>query len=325
MTIREARCGSTIPCGAACCARCRRRRGTGTARSSWAGGSSFPRAEARPTTRRAAGSSSTTCRAADRLAPPGSGVPRRGEKLMREVPTGDETITRRQALRGLGALGLAATAGSATEALLARAAAAAPRTGSLKDIEHVVILIQENRSFDHYFGTLRGVRGFGDKRGRHAFFQRGLGGQTLHPFHLDTGCLPDLTHDWGPQHASWNGGRMDGFLSEHETVDVPSDYGSPNGTGVETMGYYTRRDLSFYYALADAFTVCDMYFCSVIGPTYPNRLLSISATLDPDGTHGGPLVETLGVSNYAAYLRRFTWTTMMDRLSAHGVSWKVYN
>jgi phospholipase C len=117
---------------------------------------------------------------------------------------------------------------------------------------------------------------------------------------------------------------MNRFLMQHERVDVPSNYGSPNGTGPETMGYYTRHDLPFYYALADAFTICDGYFCSVIGPTYPNRLMSISGTIDPDGRHGGPLVETLGVSNYTSYLRRFTWTTMMERLQAHGVSWKVY-
>ncbi len=240
--------------------------------------------------------------------------------------TFDEGLTRRQALRDIGAAGLGlAAAGAGIDALLAGAASAAPKQGTLKDIEHVVILIQENRSFDHYFGTLSGVRGFGDKHGRSAFFQRGLNGKTLHPFHLQSGCLPDLTHDWGPQHLSWNGGRMNHFLMQHEEVDVPSKYGSPDGTGVETMGYYTRLDLPFYYALADAFTICDGYYCSVIGPTYPNRLMSISGTIDPDGTHGGPLVETLGASNFASYLRRFTWTTMMERLQAHGVTWKVYN
>jgi phospholipase C len=240
--------------------------------------------------------------------------------------TARERITRRQALRDIGAAGLGLTAaGAGIDGLLAGAAAAAPRTGTLKDIEHVVILIQENRSFDHYFGTLSGVRGFGDKANREAFFQRGVNGETLHPFRLQTDCLPDLTHDWGPQHRSWNGGKMNRFLVQHEEVDVPSGDGSPNGTGAETMGYYTRADLPFYYALADAFTICDAYFCSVIGPTYPNRLMSMSATIDPDGAHGGPLVETLKASNYNSYLRRFTWTTMPERLQSQGVSWKVYN
>jgi phospholipase C len=223
-------------------------------------------------------------------------------------------LTRRQALRDLGIAGLGMTAiGSGVNGLIARAIAASPASGSLKDIEHVVILIQENRSFDHYFGTLSGVRGFGDKQGRSAFHQRGLIGQTLDPFHLSSNCLPDLTHEWGPQHASWNGGRMDGFLRAHEQTDA-------TGVGPETMGYYTRADLPLYHALADKFTICDGYHCSVIGPTDPNRLMSMSATIDPAGSHGGPLVETLvsGRSN------RFTWTTMPERLQAHGVSWKVY-
>jgi phospholipase C len=227
-------------------------------------------------------------------------------------------ITRRRALRDLGVAGLGVTAlGTGLEDLLARAAAASPRSGSLKDIEHVVILIQENRSFDHYFGTLSGVRGFGDKNGASHFFQRDKAGKKLHPFHLPTGCLPDLTHDWGPQHKALNGGKMDGWVTAHEAAD-------PAGVGPETMGYYNRSDLHFYYALADAFTICDAYHCSVIGPTDPNRLMSMSASLDPAGRHGGPLLETL-VGGRGAMAGHFTWTTMPERLQAHGVSWKVYN
>jgi phospholipase C len=231
-------------------------------------------------------------------------------------------VTRRQVLRDLGAAGLGlGVLGSGLEGWLASAAAAAPKTGSLKDIDHVVILIQENRSFDHYFGTLSGVRGFDDHKGRAAFTQVGVNGKKLHPFHLPEDCLPDLTHEWGPQHQAWNRGRMDEFLRTHEQVDVPPS--EPAGTGPETMGYYKRSDLPFYYGLADAFTICDGYHCSVIGPTDPNRLMSMSASIDPAGKHGGPLVETL-VATRASMAGHFTWTTMPERLQAHGVSWKVY-
>jgi phospholipase C len=173
--------------------------------------------------------------------------------------------------------------------------------------------MQENRSFDHYFGTYKGVRGFGDKHGRKAFKQAAGAGQTLHPWHLPTGCMHDITHDWGPQHQSWNGGRMDGF--------VTSRLAPPNGPAApETMGYFKASDLPFYHALADAFTICDGYNCSVIGPTDPNRLMSMSATIDPAGKAGGPLVETLlsGRSN------KFSWHTMPESLQAKGISWKVY-
>jgi phospholipase C len=228
-------------------------------------------------------------------------------------------LTRRETLARAGAAGLGLTAlGGGLDALLAGAAGAAPRTGSLHDIEHVIFLVQENRSFDHYFGTLRGVRGFADKRGAAGFRQKDPAGHQVLPFHLGMQyCMPDLTHDWGPQHLSWNGGRMNRFVAVHDEVDTPA------GTGIETMGYYTRSDLRFYYALADAFTICDGYHCSVIGPTDPNRIMSMSATLDPSGAKGGPLVETL-TGNRGSLAGAFRWTTMPERLQKHGVSWKVY-
>jgi phospholipase C len=223
-------------------------------------------------------------------------------------------LTRRQALREIGIATAAASAlGAGIDDLIGQAIAASPKRGSLRDIEHVVILMQENRSFDHYFGTLSGVRGFGDKHGRKAFFQRSTSGRTIHPFHLKDGCLPDLTHDWGPQHRAWNHGHMNHFVRAHEAVDA-------SGVAPETMGYYKRRDLNFYFALADAFTICDAYHCSVIGPTDPNRLMSMSATIDPGGKHGGPWVHT----NVLDRTPRFSWTTMPEHLQKRGVSWKVY-
>jgi phospholipase C len=230
---------------------------------------------------------------------------------------GNTAITRRQALRDFGAASLGVGAlGGGLDALLAAAAEAAPKRGSLKDVEHVVILMQENRSFDHYFGMLQGVRGFADKQRRSTFFQKDLAGATVHPFHLTKGCLPDISHEWGPQHRSWAGGRMNGFITAREPANV-----NGRAVAVETMGYYARSDLRFYYALADAFTICDRYFCSVIGPTDPNRLMSMSATIDPAGTHGGPILQT----NLAGRSNLFSWRTMPEQLSAKGISWKVYS
>jgi phospholipase C len=240
----------------------------------------------------------------------------------------EERLTRRTAIgRGLavaGGLGLAGAAAAPLDPAIRRALQAAPRRGHLRDIEHVVILIQENRSFDHYFGTYRGVRGFGDRQGRRAFTQRGFhrpGFQgKLLPFHLATHgkaqCTNDITHAWGAQHRAWNGGRMDRWVTEHLRADGPE-------AGPLTMGYHTRADIPLYHALADAFTLCDRYHCSVIGPTDPNRLYSMAGTLDPDGTHGGPLLETLVATRFKA-LGRFTFTTMPEQLTAKGIEWKVY-
>src|ERR1700726_1777861 len=195
----------------------------------------------------------------------------------------------------------------------------------LTDIEHVVILIQENRSFDHYFGSYRGVRGFSD---RNASFQQSDPAnttnppvRTLLPFHLDTSttnaaCTHDITHDWVPQHQSWDNGAMDGFVSSRLAIN--------SNDAVLSMGYYTRADIPYYYALADGFTICDNFFCSVMGPTDPNRLYTMAASLDPDGKNGGPILQTI-VTNRAAIYGRLTYTTMPEQLQARGISWKVYS
>jgi phospholipase C len=237
----------------------------------------------------------------------------------------DTGLTRRELLHSGAAAGAAAgMLALGADPLIQRVLASPAPRGRLTDIEHVVILIQENRSFDHYFGTLPGVRGFSDHRDPEAFSQPGypapgFNGQLL-PFHLATGgtpqCFPDITHEWGPQHLSWDGGEMDGFVRTHLAVDGAA-------AGPATMGYYERADIPFYHALADAFTICDGYHCSVLGPTDPNRLYSMSATIDPDGTAGGPLLQTLGILRFSLE-GRFTWTTMPEQLSAAGVSWKVY-
>jgi phospholipase C len=90
------------------------------------------------------------------------------------------------------------------------------------------------------------------------------------------------------------------------------------------MGYYNRADIPFYYAAADAFTICDNYFCSVMGPTDPNRLYSMAASIDPDGKNGGPLLQSLR-TNRSSFYGQLTYTTMPEQLQARGISWKVYS
>ena len=206
-------------------------------------------------------------------------------------------------------------------------AAGAGSGARLGDIEHVIILMQENRSFDHYFGTLSGVRGFSDPDGLKAgvFDQvdpHGPGGK-LQPFRLwsdpplrDGQSIDDISHTWATQHLSWNRGRLDAFVTAHLAADGPA-------YGPETMGYYTRADLPFYYALADAFTVCDGYFCSVLGPTDSNRVMAMSGTIDPDGAAGGPVLETY--FDRVIHYGTLHWETMPERLQDAGVSWKVYS
>jgi phospholipase C len=216
-----------------------------------------------------------------------------------------------------------ATWGLLSSKLVERALAASSGCGSLKDIEHIVILIQENRSFDHYFGTYKGVAGFQDPSALPGVFgQAGYPTATskLYPFHLDTqtggDCTNDIDHSWGPQHIYWDSGSMDKWVSEHVAVDGPQN-------GPLCMGYYNRNDLPFYYALADGFTLCDHYHCSVIGPTDPNRCYTMSAWIDPHGTNGGPIVSTLSSTRIQTY-GKFTWKTMPEVLQDAGVTWKVY-
>ena len=201
-------------------------------------------------------------------------------------------------------------------------AADRPR-GGFEAIEHVVLLMQENRSFDHYFGTMPGVRGFSDPHaaklstGRSVFHQPDAvnpDGYTL-PFHLDTKttsaqAIPSTSHAWAVQHSAWNNGAMDNWLPAHRAAD------GVNGPYV--MGYYERADIPFQFALADAFTVCDNSFCSVMGPTWPNRLYWMTGTIDPNGVNGGPITSN-SYPNGA-----YTWTTYAERLQTAGISWKVY-
>ena len=241
------------------------------------------------------------------------------------------TFDRRRFLGGALAVGAGAlAAGCGSSSTIARAQTTVPAGSDLGAVEHVVFLMQENRSFDHYFGTYKGVRGFDDhpEDSLGAFAQPFAGNRSRRPlgkqlpFHLDTAtglgeCTYDLNHTWLPQHLCRNHGAMDAFVTTHTSTQ----YEGPV-YGVQTMGYHTRADLPYHYALADAFTICDGYHCSIMGPTHPNRLMALSGTIDPDGRHGGPVLITNDTPE-----ARFSvnWTTVPELLEDRGVSWKTYS
>ena len=244
-------------------------------------------------------------------------------------------ISRRDILKaasGLGAVALMSRPsrafGLTSGATIARAAATAPAGSDLGAVEHVVFLMMENRSYDHFFGAYPKGRGFDDHpAGSYGAFEQDYPGggalsppNVLYPFHLDIGageeCTKDLTHNWGPQHQCWNGGRMDSYVKVHTSS------ANEGANGTMTMGYYTRSDLPYYYALADQFTLCDAYHCAILGPTHPNRLMANSGTIDPAGVHGGPVTDT---NPDPTALWSCTWPTVQEVLQDAGISWKVYH
>jgi phospholipase C len=246
-------------------------------------------------------------------------------------------------LRAAGVGGVAATA-------LGQVAPAAAASGTaaqgcddqqLRQIEHIVILIQENRSFDHYFGTFPGVRGFDDRtapRGAAAFEQPYTPPSTptgypnpMLPFHLDTAvtvpprqgeCTNDVEHQWAGQHDSWHKGSNDNWMNSHLATEPDA------AQAAICMGYYERADIPFYYALADHFTICDSYYCSMIAGTDINRLYSMTGTIDPDGWDGGCQfldTQTGTIQNPGFDLGTAgRWIPYPQVLSKAGISWKVY-
>jgi phospholipase C len=217
-------------------------------------------------------------------------------------------------------VGAAAAGSLLPPSLQAAVAAGRPPEGGLRAIRHVVVLMQENRSFDHYFGTLRGVRGFGDRNaielpgGRPVYEQPGPL-TTVLPFPVrdaadaqkkDLQYIGDLDHSWGGGARAWNQGWMNGWVTAK--------------TGA-TMAYYDRRDLPLHYELADTFTICDAYHSSIHTSTSPNRnhLWSGWTGYEADGSRA--------VTN-AAYSEDthpgYPWPTYAERLQKAGRSWQTY-
>ena len=217
---------------------------------------------------------------------------------------------------------LAATTGVTNvlpTSILKAASINADKGTTFYDAEHIVFLMQENRSFDHIFGSLKGVRGFNNPRaktlpdGNKVWIQKGKDGKAFAPFHMDInetkitwqGGLP---HSWSDQSKARNDGKYDKWIPEKTPL---------------CMGYFNRKDVPFYYALADAFTVFDHYFCSSLTGTTPNRLFYWTGNVRPEPNNKSIPV----VSNSQAESRNHTyvdWKTVPEVLEDHDISWKIY-
>jgi phospholipase C len=257
-------------------------------------------------------------------------------------------VTRRRLLSSAAAGAGGLLASSVLPPALARAAAEGPRRGSLRDVKHVVIHMQENRSFDHYFGTLGGVAGFGDPNalvqtdptppfndveGKSIFYQYDPYNPDnyLLPWHLDTKstssqAIPSTSHAWYYQHLSLNitvpttNGQPTTALNNNW---IPSHYAADTSARYwYIMGYYERQDIPFHFALAETFTLCDHYFCSLLGPTWPNRMYLMTGMIDPAGQYGGPVISNVVPSPKSG--TPYTWTTYPERLTEAGISWRIY-
>jgi phospholipase C len=231
-------------------------------------------------------------------------------------------VSRRRFLQATGLVGAAAAAvgvtGGAALASAHRGSAVArvlPKgwSGTAADLKHVVILMQENRSFDHYFGTLSGVRGFGDKQAltyqnKTSIFQQPDAARTdlgyLLPYNLTDQVDGDLDHSWDGDHEARNGGLWNDWVAAKTE---------------ETMGYFTRNEIPFQYAVADAFTICDGYHQAIMAPTSPNRMYFWTGTSSGWTSNPNDYEVDFGSDAKTAEV-----TTYPELLQKAGVSWQVY-
>jgi phospholipase C len=238
---------------------------------------------------------------------------------------GSKKLGRRQWLQAAGKTTAAAAGVALFPPSIQRALAipAARERGSLQDVQHVVILMQENRSFDHYFGTMSGVRGFGDRgvvplaSGQNVWSESD-GKREILPFHLDTQTstamrVPGTPHTWSDAQQAWDQGRFGAW---------------PRYKHFQSMGYYDTEDIPFQRALADAFTICDAHHCSIQTGTLANRIAFMTGTNYRPGMTQPAVTQTQAVidnsNNRGELFGLYEWTTYPERLTAAGVSWRIY-
>lgn len=207
-----------------------------------------------------------------------------------------------------------------------RAFAIDPPAGSTYlDAEHVVILMQENRSFDHCFGSLQGVRGFNDPRAialpdrKPVWLQTNAAGETYAPFRLNikdskVTWMGDLPHSRPSQVDAHNSGKYDKWLTAKRSgnkkySDMPL-----------TLGYYNRADLPFNYGMADAFTVCDQNFSSAMTSTTPNRSFFWTGKVSHE--QDGVMQANMRNENFS--YAKMPWKTFPELLTENDIAWKFY-
>ena len=234
--------------------------------------------------------------------------------------------SRRDFLKKAALLSGAAGLANMIPASIAKAMAINAAPGSTyMDAEHVVILMQENRSFDHCFGMLKGVRGYNDPRAidlpnnNKVWLQSNSKGETYAPFRLDmkntkATWMHSLPHSWLNQVNARNDGRYDQWLENKRNSD-PAYADMPL-----TLGYHNREDIPFYYSLADAFTVCDQNFCSALTGTNPNRLYFWTGTIRAEQNENARAHVWNDDMDYGT----LNWVTFPERLEDQGISWKCY-
>jgi phospholipase C len=173
-------------------------------------------------------------------------------------------------------------------------------------IEHIVVIMQENHSFDNYLGKLNqnGYEGQVDGL-TDDLVNIDSEGVAQHPFHLNAYCVRDLDHEWDASHEQWDNGKNDGFAT---TNDDPKKQ-----DGYRAMGYYDETDLPFIYDLANNFAISDRFFSALLGPTYPNRFYALAAT---SFGHVRNTLPTPFTGNNIP--------TIFDTLNRYHISWKYY-